>query len=114
MFNHDKDFQLYVIDHIPLDEPVVIKLHIESEVSNEFSDQQVREAVHSYVASWHVGFKLNSEQFEERVPDDAIEIRQFPRKNQIKVFLRLTQERGKIKSLFQRLFKEHEIRIEGR
>ena len=30
------------------------------------------------------------------------------------MFLRLTQDRGKTKALFERMFKEHEIRIDGK
>jgi hypothetical protein len=103
---------LFVIEHTSPSETIVMKVHIWPQAIKEFSDQQVSDAVQNNIASWRLGFQtaLN----EDMLPDEAVEVRQFSANMLIKVFLRLKTERGKAKILFERLFREHEIRIEGK
>ena len=74
---NDLQFQLFVIDRTPPDEAITIKVHIEPAVCKEFTDQHVRDAVHGFIVSWQLGFKLDPD--EEFLTDEAIEVRQFPR-----------------------------------
>ena len=64
---NDLQFQFFVIDNTPPHEAITIKVHIEPAVCKEFTDQQVRDAILSFISD------------EDLVAYEAVEVRQFPR-----------------------------------
>jgi len=79
VFSRDLSFFLYVIDHV--NTPISIKLHVNTLNSNELADQDIHRSILYNIQRPEFGF-WNSN-------DIAVEIKQFPNKNQIKIFLKV-------------------------
>ena len=117
---------MYAIDSIPEGDPVVIKLHVTTHKPRELSDQQIKNSLQAFFESLDLGFVRVDAATEaaagtSHAKNDLIrepqmifehfelELKQFPHKNQIKIFLRLTGDRERAKQLFTHLFKAYDL-----
>lgn len=95
VFNRDLKFFLYVIDNSEL--PIHMKLHVQTQSPGELSDSAVKLSLLKTIQKQEFGYWTSAE--------IATEVKQFPRKNQIKVFLKVFKEKDKAKKLFSFLYK---------
>lgn len=99
VFNRDTKFFLYVIDNT--EPPYVIKLHIANYDINEISKYEIKQSLNEYVIA-----KTKMPQ----VPKDmVIEIKQYPLKSQLKVFIRFYKSKDVARTIFKSLHKEKEF-----
>lgn len=134
VFNRDLSFFLFVIDNI--DPPIHIKLHLTTVVQHELTDAEMIHSMRTYLRSIdesnlavgapsHNGGASQQQRGPENPPamtsaakaemysrQTWIEVKQYPQKQQVKIFIKLhdgSKERAKF--MFQRFYKASEIPI---